>query len=181
MSLKLRRVVILGPECTGKSELAEFLATEFHTVWVEEFARAYLTTLQQPYGPSDLLNIARGQLNLEDKAAARADGVLICDTDLFVIKIWSLFKYGYCDRQILQAIAGLKYDLYLLTYIDIPWEADAQREHPHKRQVLYDMYLNEMRNQPVPFIEIKGARNERRESAIDAIKKLLKQGLNQEL
>lgn len=173
MSLEIKKVVVIGPECTGKSELSEFLANEFRTVWVEEYARTYIKNLQRPYDPSDLLKIAKGQLQLEDTLAPKANKLLICDTDLYVIKVWSTFKYGYCDPQILAAIASRKYDLYLLTYIDIPWEADPQREHPDQRELLYELYLNEMRKQSVPFTEIKGTRDQRRKNASERIKKLL--------
>jgi NadR type nicotinamide-nucleotide adenylyltransferase len=166
----MKKVVVLGPECTGKSELSEFLAREFQTVWVPEFARQYINDLGRPYEPSDLLNIARGQISSEDNLAAQANELLICDTNLYVIKIWSMFKYGFCHREILDAINERKYDLYLLTYIDIPWEADPLREHPHERERLYELYLNEMRLQPVPFIEIKGHRQDRRRSAVEGIK-----------
>lgn len=179
MSLEIKKVVVLGPECTGKSELSEFLAKEFKTVWVEEFARTYINNLQRPYGLSDLVNIAKGQLYLEDTLTSKANKLLICDTDLYVIKIWSTFKYGYCDPEILKSIASRKYDLYLLTYIDIPWEADPQREHPDQRELLYELYLNEMRNQSGPFTEIKGTRDQRRKQATERIKKLLQHSFNQ--
>jgi NadR type nicotinamide-nucleotide adenylyltransferase len=169
----MKKVVILGPECTGKSELSEFLAREFQTVWVPEFARTYINNLTRPYEASDLPNIARGQLTLEDKLASEGNNLLICDTDLYVIKIWSMFKYGFVHPEISTAINDRKYDLYLLTYIDIPWVADPLREHPHERERLYELYLNEMRHQPVPFIEIKGDRNHRRKLAIEGVNALL--------
>jgi len=169
----MKKVVVIGPECTGKSELSAFLADTFNTVWVEEYAREYIAALGRPYQPDDLVRIARGQIALEDEAARKANDVLICDTDLYVIKIWSLFKYGYCDPWILDTIANRKYDLYLLTYVDIPWEDDPQREHPERRQELYDIYLAELKNQPVPFVEIKGERERRRQKAVNAVKSIL--------
>lgn len=173
MSQEIKKVVVLGPECSGKSELSEFLSREFNTVWVEEYARRYIENLPRPYGPPDLLEIARGQLQQEDKLTSQANKILICDTDLYVIKIWSTFKYGYCHPEILKVIDSRKYDLYLLTYVDIPWEADPQREHPDQRGLLYELYLHEMKNQSVPFIEIKGSRDQRRKLAVEAINTLL--------
>lgn len=170
--MEIRKVVIIGPECTGKSELSNLLAREFNTVWVEEYARAYIDSLQRPYTADDLPLIAKGQIELEDAAATRANKVLICDTDLYVIKVWSNFKYGYCDPWILKQIALRKADLYLLTYIDIPWQHDPLREHPDQRDRLYEIYLDEMKNQSVPFIEIKGDRNDRKRIAMEAIQNL---------
>lgn len=170
---EIKKVVILGPECTGKSELSEYLAQEFNTVWVKEYARVYIESLERPYTADDLPVIARGQLSLEDALAPRANRLLICDTDLYVIKVWSNFKYGYCDPQILKSIAARKYDLYLLSYIDVPWQFDPLREHPQEREILFELYHQEMQNQHVPFRIIKGSREERRRVATEAVRKLL--------
>ena len=169
----LKRVVVIGPECTGKSALSSFLAEHFNTVWVKEHAREYLDKLNRPYTKEDLVAIAKGQTDDEDRLARDANSLLICDTDLYVIKIWSEFKYGEVADGILEAIKNRKYDLYLLTFIDIPWAEDPLREHPEQRQQLYDLYLTEMQNQRVPFVEIKGDRETRRSTAIKAIEKIL--------
>lgn len=171
--MEIRKVVVIGPECTGKSELSQYLADEFNTVWVREYAREYLDALERPYNITDLTLIANGQLQSEDQMAQRANKLLICDTDLHVIKIWSIFKYGYCDPSILDAISKRKYDLYLLTYIDIPWAYDPLREHPDQRETLFDIYVQELQNQPVPFTIIKGSREERRKSAKQAVTALM--------
>lgn len=169
----IKKVVIIGPECTGKSELSVYLARHFNTEWVREYAREYLDNLGRPYGPEDLLHIAQGQIALEDEIIPKAQRVLFCDTDLYVIKVWSYFKYGYCDKRILDAIGRRTYDLYLLTYIDIPWISDPLREHPDQRETLYSLYLQEMQHQTVPFLEIKGSREARQKHAIAAVNKLL--------
>jgi NadR type nicotinamide-nucleotide adenylyltransferase len=171
--VEIKKVVVIGPECTGKSELSEYLAKELKTVWVKEYARRYLNELGRPYVAEDLTEIARGQLSLEDEAARQANKVLISDTDLYVIKVWSMFKYGYCDPWILNQIESRKYDLYLLTYVDIPWVNDPLREHPDQRLELYSIYLDEMKNQSVPFVEIKGEREQRRKIAVEKVKDLL--------
>lgn len=171
----IKKVVILGPECTGKSELSDYLAKEFNTVWVEEYARTYISSLQRPYGPHDLPLIASGQLSLEDTLEPKANKLLICDTDLYVIKVWSNFKYGFTHPAILESIATRKYDLYLLSYVDIPWAYDPQREHPEQREELFEIYHREMQNQDVPFTVIKGSREQRRNLAKQTIKNLLEQ------
>lgn len=169
----VKKVAVIGPECTGKSDLSAFLATHFKTEWVPEYARGYIDNLVRPYVQSDLLTIAHGQLRIEDEFARSSNKVLICDTNLYVIKVWSEFKFGNCDPEILNHIATRKYDLYLLTYVDIPWESDPLREHPHKRQELYDIYLREMQNQQVPFLEIKGEKDTRRAAAVKAVERIL--------
>jgi NadR type nicotinamide-nucleotide adenylyltransferase len=169
----VKKVAVVGPECTGKSELSQFLALHYHTSWVPEYARGYLENLVRPYEQHDLLTIAHGQMRLEDKYEKDCRGLMICDTNLYVIKVWSEYKFGNCHPEILHNIALRKYDLYLLTYIDLPWVEDPQREHPDKREELYNIYLNEMKNQPVPYEEIKGLGEQRHKNAIDAIEKLV--------
>lgn len=175
MNTELKKVAIVGPECTGKSELAQFLAAQYNTSWVPEYARNYIDNLVRPYNVDDLTVIAHGQLRLEEEYVRDAKGILFFDTTLLVVKIWSEFKYGYCDPSIAAALTETKYDLHLLTYIDIPWEDDPQREHPGKREELYQIYLEQIRTMNVPFVEIRGEREQRRRTAIDAIDRLQKQ------
>jgi len=169
----VKKVAVVGPECTGKSELCQFLASYYHTAWVPEYARGYLDNLVRPYEQHDLLTIAHGQIRLEDKYEKDCKDLMFCDTNLYVIKVWSEFKFGNTHPEILKLIADRKYDLYLLTYVDLPWVADPQREHPHRREELYDIYLNEMKAQPVPCVEIKGLGDERRRNAVNAIEQLV--------
>ena len=140
----VKKIAIVGPESTGKSTLAEGLAKHYQTVWVPEYARGYLNKLGRGYDQSDLIKIAHGQLRLEDEWENDAKRFLFCDTNLVVIKIWSDFKYGNCAPEILQRMHERKYDLHLLTNIDLPWEADPQREHPDKRLELFNLYEKDL-------------------------------------
>jgi len=170
---KILKVAIVGPESTGKTVLAETLAQHYSTEWVPEYARDYLDRINRPYTLEDLETIALEQLNLEDRLAKKVKNVLICDTNLLVIKIWSEFKYGFCPEWIRNEVQSRYYDIHLLTYIDIPWEEDPQREHPHKRQFLYDLYFNELQKIGVAFLEIKGSPEKRLARSIEAINFLL--------
>ena len=170
---KIRKVAIIGPESTGKSKLSEQLAAYYNTVYVPEFARSYIENLNRPYQKSDLLEIAKGQLLFEDEQIKRASKYLICDTNLWVIKIWSDHTYGSCDDWILENIRKRKYDLHLLTYIDVPWEPDPQREHPTLRSYFFNVYKNTLAYTDIPYAIIKGNDEERLKNAISAIEALL--------
>lgn len=168
--------MVIGPESTGKSTLSEQLANHYQTAWVPEFARGYLEMLGRQYNEEDLLHIAEGQLQLEDEQAAKANGLLICDTDLQVIKVWSEAKYGDCDPRILELIASRQYDLYLLTYIDMDWVDDPLREHPHpdERAHFYAVYRDIVVNAGLPWADIRGSYAQRLQTAIDAVEKIIK-------
>jgi NadR type nicotinamide-nucleotide adenylyltransferase len=171
----VKKVCIIGPECTGKTDLAQFLAKHFNTAWVPEYARGYLNKLNHPYEQADLIKIAHGQTRMEDEWLYESNKVLICDTNLITIKIWSEHKYGNCPEEILERHATRQYDLYLLCNIDVPWETDPQREHPDKREHFWFIYKNEVEKTGIPTVEIGGTHDERRKKAIAVIENLLKQ------
>ena len=110
---------------------------------------------------------------MEDEWLYDANRVLVCDTNAIVIKIWSEFKYGDCDPDILRIVNDRKYDLYLLTNIDVPWEDDPQREHPDKREHFWQIFNYEVDKTGIPTVVISGPREERRARAIKAIEGLL--------
>lgn len=173
----MKKVVIIGPESTGKSTLSEQLAKHYSTSWVPEFAREYLIQHGTEYTYDDLLTIAKGQLLLEEsyiEKAAPASKLLFIDTDQYVMKVWCKFVFGKCHQWILDQITKRKYDLYLLCNIDLPWTHDALREYPDlaPRQELYAIYKNILTDQPVPWVEISGNYDERLQKAIQAVNDL---------
>jgi NadR type nicotinamide-nucleotide adenylyltransferase len=174
----LKKIVVIGPESTGKSTLCEQLATRFKTSWVPEFARNYLLNLGRPYNYDDLLIIAKGQLEAEDRLAELAnDPLIFIDTDMYVMKIWCEFVFGKCHQFILDQIVRRKYDAYLLCNTDLPWVADELREYPdpESRRQLYLMYKDLMINQQTPWIEITGNDEKRFNSAIEFVGHLTRQ------
>ena len=167
-----KKIVVTGPESTGKSTLCEQLATTYKTVWVPEFARQFLLQINRPYTYEDLLIIAKGQLAEEDRISASAEcPVLFIDTDMYVMKVWCEFVFGKCHHFILDEIVKRKYDSYFLCQTDLPWVADELREYPdlESRERLYHMYKDLLINQTVPWIEISGNYTQRLEKAISYV------------
>jgi len=163
------KIAITGPESTGKSRLSVELAAYYKTVYVPEFAREYIDQLDRPYTQEDILKIAKGQISDEESKFQQANHILFCDTELIVTKIWSEVKYGNCDPWILQKIEQNKYDLILLCDIDLPWEADPQREHPHMRKELFSLYYNELVHRGLVFKVVRGSGQERLMNAVGFI------------
>ena len=178
----LKKIVIIGPESTGKSTLCEQLAAHYKTAWCPEYARAYLLKHGNTYNYDNLLTIAKGQVALEDKYIAKMSvpglrsGLLFIDTDMYVMKVWCEFVFGKCPRFILDQITERKYDLYLLCNTDLPWVKDELREYPDlkTRERLYHIYKDIMIGQEVPWIEISGNNEDRLLKAIDAVDLFLK-------
>lgn len=171
----MTKIVVIGPESTGKSTLCEQLAKHYQTEWCAEYAREYLLTHGSNYQFSDLLTIAKGQLALEEAAAKKVQqqngSLLFIDTDMYVMKVWCEYVFGQCHPFILEEIATRKYDLYLLCDIDLPWVKDELREYPDEqpRRELYRIYKDIMENQSTPWAIIQGNYEERLQKAIAAV------------
>jgi NadR type nicotinamide-nucleotide adenylyltransferase len=164
-----RKIVVIGPESTGKSTLCEQLASKYQTEWIPEYAREYLLNLGRPYDYDDLLIIAKGQLAEEDRMVNSTNKpTLFIDTDMYVMKVWCEFVFGKCHPFILDEIVKRKYDAYLLCNTDLPWVADELREYPDllSRDRLYHMYKDLMVNQQTPWTDIYGGYEERLEKAM---------------
>lgn len=157
------KVIATGPECSGKTTLCEALSNHFRIPFSKEFAREYLKALQREYKQEDLLKIAKEQLKSEKKCQ-------IIDTDLITIKIWSDYKYGRCDKWILDQIEKQKIEkrFYLLCRPDIPWKPDKQRENPNNREALFNIYKQELESLGHIYFIING--KDREQSAKDIIK-----------
>jgi len=179
-----KKIVVIGPESTGKSTLCEQLADHYKTDWVKEYAREYLLTHGTDYTFDDLLEIAKGQLRLEDESSMlnaerlmpnTKPSTIFIDTDMYVMKVWCEFVFEKCHSFILNQIVERKYDLYLFCNVDLPWVKDELREYPDlaSREKLYHIYKDAMVNQNVPWIDISGNYEERLQKAIAAVDKII--------
>ena len=178
----LKKIVILGPESTGKSSLCAALASHFQTIWCPEYARAYLLEHGTDYRFEDLLTIAKGQLAQEDayttkllESNAETPKYLFIDTDMYVMKVWCEFVFGKCHTWILDQITERKYDLYLLCKPDLPWVKDELREYPDEatRIKLYHHYRDLLIHQSTPWAEVSGTNEDRLNSALRAMEQYL--------
>ena len=178
----VKKVVIIGPESTGKSTLCKQLAEHYNTIWVKEYAREYLLKNGTNYTFENLLDIAKGQVrneelvigNWEEANKSKIDNLkstIFIDTNMYVMKVWCEFVFEKCHHWILNRIVERKYDLYLLCNIDLPWVKDELREYPDliSRQKLYHYYKDIMINQNVPWVDISGSYEERLEKAIESL------------
>lgn len=183
----IKKIVIIGPESTGKSTLCKALADHYQSEWCPEYARAYLLEHGTDYRFEDLLTIAKGQLALEDKTTAalqqRIDAAngeekvwpLFIDTDMYVMKTWCEFVFKRCHPFILQQLVLRTYDHYLLCNTDLPWVKDELREYPDNatRQHLFLMYKDALVHQSVPWTLVSGTSTDRLRHAIEAVDRVL--------
>ena len=173
------KVVLFGPESTGKTTISRQLARYYSSVWVPEYAREYLQDIwnneRRTCEPKDLLPIAIGQMKLENDLAKKTDSVLICDTDLLETKVYSEAYYsGTCDAILNKYAIENTYDIYFLTYIDVPWEADDLRDKPNERERMFKAFENTLIKYKRPYVVLKGNKKERLMKAVNYIDKLIK-------
>ncbi len=185
----MKKIVIIGPESTGKSTLCEQLSAHYNTTWVREYAREYLLKNGTDYTFDRLLDIAKGQIaneelivdrwsltetNSSQQRTTNNGQPVFIDTDMYVIKVWCEFVFDKCHHWILNRIVERKYDLYLLCNIDLPWIKDELREYPDlvSRQKLYQHYKDILVNQNVPWVDISGNYVERLQKAIKGVNSL---------
>ena len=197
MSERIIKVVVIGPESTGKSTLCEKLAAHYNTIWVQEYAREFLLKNGNAYTQHDLLTIAKGQIENEEKAIQQLsnnqiqttnnkqqtnkqpptpnNNLLIIDTDMYVMKVWSEFVFNSCDYFILNQIVERKYDCYLLCEPDIDWVKDELREYPdlETRTKLFHHYKDLLTHQHCSWMSINGDYESRLQKAISHIDMLL--------
>lgn len=168
----LKRIAITGPESSGKTQLARELASYFKTNWLPEFAREYLDGSSENYTIEDILFIAKEQMNREEAMAKNMNGLLLCDTDFTVLKIWSQVVFNTCPEWIESKFAQHQYDLYLLCYPDLEWEADPLRENPTDRLFLFNLYQEELEKAGFNYAIVQGRGEQRLENAINFVQRL---------
>ena len=145
------KVIVTGPESSGKTTLCKKLSNYFKIPFLNEYSREYLTRGNKNYTQDDLLFIAKKQLAFEKNYK-------LLDTDLITIKIWSIYKYGNCNNWILKKIERQRIEKrhYLLCKPDIAWEKDPLRENPNNRSEIFDIYHKELKSLNHSYYEIKG-------------------------
>jgi len=166
----LIKIVIVGPECTGKTTLAQQLAQHFQTDWVREYLREFsqekMDNDNKRIEYSDNYTITKNQIRLENEAIAKAKRFLFCDTNFLQTILYSELYFGQSDDFFKHCKATFRYNLYLLTDIDVTWEADGLRDAPFQREKHYNYFKKQLMELNLPFIEISGNQEQRKQKAI---------------
>jgi nicotinamide riboside kinase len=160
------KIGIIGPESTGKSTLATYLAHRYDGVLVPEYAREYMEKLAPSYEYTyeDVIHIAHTQVkHLQELHNAAAEGiangqrkdVIVFDTELIITKVWFLHKFGECPDFVEEALRTYPMNVYLLCYPDMEWVPDPVRENPNIREYLFDWYKKEIETLDIPYYIIK--------------------------
>jgi len=166
------RIVLTGPECSGKTTLAAVLAARFDAPWVPEAARRYVETAPGELSERTVEPIARLSMRLEDDAGRADPPLLFRDTDLVSTVVYARHYYGHCPPWIEQEARARRADLYLLCRPDLPWTPDGVRDRPLQRDELFAEFARALGSIDARVVEIAGdgpARTRRAERAVEAL------------
>ena len=176
MAHPLTRVCLTGPECTGKTALAQRLAEELNTEWVPEASRLFAERKREPLTAGDVGLIAREHIALADAAADRARergaGILVLDTDLLSTVVYARHYYGAAPRWVERAERERRADLYLLCDVDVPWVADGVRDRPDARDELFALFERALARRHAPYVRVRGGWDARWSTARNAVRSL---------
>lgn len=170
-----KRVVIIGPESTGKSTLVKKLAFHYGTDFVEEYGRTYteISGTDNLIG-TDFENIAIGHHKLVNNMLTKGNKVIFVDTEAITTKVLGkMYLDETFDSHVVGEIIFKQYfDLYLLMDIDVPWVDDDTRDFPFVRKEHFDRLKAELDTKKIPYIVINGNYQERFEKAVKEVDKL---------
>lgn len=170
----IKKIVITGPESTGKTELTQYLSSYYNTTYVPEYARDYITKLNRQYNYNDIEIIARNQIELEKIKLREVNKVLFYDTWLIITKVWFNWVYNDCPLWLLNEIERLNIDLFLVCDIDIPWIPDSVRENGGENRIrLFNIYIQELEKYDFNYKIITGIEKERFNNALNFVDQIV--------
>jgi nicotinamide riboside kinase len=165
------RIVVTGPESTGKTTLAKQLSDKLQTDLISEFAREHLADIGLDYTIDDLHVITEKH---HKNISLSQNSIQIVDTDFVVMKVWYDDKFGSTPAKVIDLIGEDLFDLHILCAPDIPWEEDELREDPERRDELFNRYIEELERFRKNYIIAAGDVESRVEKSLKAINAILK-------
>ena len=173
----MKRIVLTGAECTGKSTLAKALSDYYGEPWTTEFVRSYVDQLDRELIQADLEEIFYGQIAAEDAGWAKSKRFVIHDTNLLSSIIYANNYFETTSDWVKEAFLKRDYTLYLLCSPDgIDWEDDfGQRDSPSAREKLHSMFKESLEKLKLPYLQLNGDEPLRLKKAIKAINGVLTQ------
>lgn len=153
------------------------LADYYKGTAVDEYMREYLQEKWDVSGQrstiEDLIPMAQGQMQLENQAAQLEKNYLFCDTNLLELAVYARYYFdGYCPPLLEEYAIKNQYDLYFLTDIDVPWEADDLRDRPNDRSTLFRIFEQALQHWQLPYHVLRGPHAERLQAAVHVIDNL---------
>jgi nicotinamide riboside kinase len=163
------RIVVTGPECSGKSQLCAELAEITHSRWVKEYAREYLEKHGANYTYQDFIKILDGHRRRQAEALHINAELVFLDTDLINFQVWAERKYDKIPPALLSLKESTEGKIYFVCFPDLAWEDDPLRENQEAQVEIYHRHLELVKEFGRPYKIIKGQGKDRLRRALDAL------------
>ena len=157
----VKKVCLYGPESTGKSTMAKYMAEHYHTVSVPEVSREFLSN--NDFTLEDIIRIGKAQTERIHHTARLANRVMFCDTDLITTEIYCRHYLKTIPDILFELEREVSFDRYFLMDIDVPWVADGLRDLGDRRKEMFEVFRNELDLRKIPYILVSGDWDQRRE------------------
>lgn len=167
----VKKICFYGPESTGKSTMAEKMASLYQTTFVPEVARELISS--NDITVNDIIKIGSAQTQRVKEKTKSANKVLFCDTDLITTKIYSQHYLNEIPQILNELEKEIRYDLYFLLDIDVEWVADHLRDFGDKRLEMFNLFKTELEKRGIDYIHISGNYAEREEKVKKAVDSIL--------
>lgn len=158
----MKKIVVTGPECSGKSSLSSQLASRINGVLVPEVARCILTLTKNDYHYEDLISIARYQIWLEQAALACDKEWMVCDTSMLVLKVWANYRFKQVPDFVNENFLRMEVFTWLLCRPLPQWEDDGLRVNKQDREHLFHLYQTELEQTGKPYLVVPPLKTEER-------------------
>jgi HTH-type transcriptional repressor of NAD biosynthesis genes len=167
----VKKVCFYGPESTGKSTMAKKMATLYDTEFVPEVAREFITS--NNFTSDDIVRVGKAQTQRINEKLRTANKVLFCDTDLITTEIYSQHYLHTVPPIILELEKAISYDRYFLFSPDVTWVDDGLRDLGSRRDEMYEVFKNELKNRNIDYIKVEGDYEQREKIIRDEIDRML--------
>ena len=172
-----RKIVLFGPESSGKTTLGNELAAHFEGVCIEEYLRVFCEKKAGTPVIGDMPFIFKGQYDSEIQIQEESISWIFYDTNPLQLLVYHQFYFGTLPADRDAFFHPENYQLYLLCSPDLKWENDPMRDMPERRMELFGLFKAELQKRHLPFRIIEGQGNARLQTAIQSVEDFFAQKL----
>ena len=163
-----QRIVMVGPESSGKSTLTKWLGKRFGAPAVPEYGRTFQENVGRDLTIEDMLEIAKWHRAAEDAAAMQGSGLLFVDTEAIITTLWSQVFFQGVPEGLNTLIDPTRYRLYFLTEPHAhEWHDDGWRLQPERaeRMRFFKAMRTQLEAHGCPYHILTGDWHERQQQA----------------